>query len=496
MSDELTAYDFDTMAVHAGEEADAGTGALRLPIHMATTFKLPRFGVKLFDALMLESARPPFAYTRWSNPTLRALEDRLAALETASQMAEITDPGYSTEISALNVNARIKDLSNNAGINDPGYSLNASDDAALKNRERRLGQQGQSRTTTLPVAAVVLATGMAAVSALTLTFLSAGDHLIANEVCYAGSVELFGLHLPRLGIQVSLVDTSDLEQVRAALRPNTKMIYAETPANPILRMADIAALAQIAHGAGALLAVDSTWASPALQRPLALGADYVVHSLTKYINGHGDALGGAIIGPQKGIQRIRKEMLVHLGGAMSPFNAWLILRGLVTLPMRMERHSQSALEVARFLESHSKVSRVVYPGLESHPQHDLAQRQMRSNTGAPSAGGMLTFQLKGGLGAAIDLAENIRLFSYATSLGHAHSLLFYYPSDLYIDAAPYLSAEQKRRIREWTGDGIVRASIGLEDPKDLIADLDRALKRRTMKGMVGPPMYRLMKGKK
>lgn len=426
MTDELTPYDFETLAVHAGEEADVATGALRLPIHMATTFKLPRFGVKLFDALMLESARAPYAYTRWSNPTLRALEDRLEALESQK----------------------------------PGFH-----------------------------AALVLATGMAAVSALTLTFLGAGDHLIASEVCYAGSVELFGLHLPRLGIQVSLVDTSDLEQVQAALRPNTKMIYAETPANPILRIADISALAQIAHGVGALLAVDSTWASPALQRPLALGADYVVHSLTKYINGHGDALGGAIIGSQEGIQRIRKEMLVHLGGAMSPFNAWLILRGLVTLPMRMQRHSQSALQVARFLESHPKVSRVVYPGLESHPHYELAQRQMS----AP--GGMLTFQLKGGLGAAIDLAESIRLFSYATSLGHAHSLLFYYPTDLYVDAAPYLSDEQKRRIRQWTGEGIVRASIGLEDPQDLIADLDQALNKRTAKGRVGPTVYRLMKGK-
>jgi cystathionine beta-lyase/cystathionine gamma-synthase len=412
--------EFDTLAVHAGEEADPTTGALRLPLHMATTFKLPPFGIKLFDALMLESARSPYAYTRWSNPTLRALEDRLAALEGAP-------------------------------------------------------------------AAVVTATGMAAVSALALTFLSSGDHLIASEVCYAGSVELFGLHLPRFGIEVSLVDTSDPEQVRAALRPNTKLVYVETPANPILRLADIAALAHIAHSAGALLAVDSTWAGPALQRPLALGADYVIHSLTKYLNGHGDALGGAVLGPVDGIQRIRKEMLVHLGGALSPFNAWLILRGLVTLSMRMQKHCQNALEVARFLEAHPKVSRVFYPGLESHPHHELAQRQM---TGF---GGMLTFQLKGGLGAAITLSEKIRVFSYATSLGHAHSLLFYYPTDLYVDAAPYLTTEQKTRIRAWTGDGILRASVGLENVKDLLADLDQALNARTLKGLVGPAAYGLLK---
>jgi len=421
---------FDTLAVHAGESADPSTGALRLPLHMATTFRLPKFGSKLFDALMLETANAPYAYTRWSNPTLRALEERLLALETAGLPA------------------------------------------------------GQGERL-----ALVSATGMAAVSALVFTLLSSGDHLIASEVCYAGSVELFGLHLPRLGIEVSLVDTSDLEQVKAALRPNTRLIYVETPANPILRIADIAALAELAHGAGALLAVDSTWAGPALQQPLALGADYVLHSLTKYPNGHGDALGGALIGPADGIQRIRREMLVHLGGALSPFNAWLILRGLATLPLRMQRHCQSALQVAQFLEAHPKVSRVIYPGLESHPHHTLARRQMRA------FGGMIGFQLRDGLGAAIDLAENIRLFSYATSLGHAHSLLFYYPTDLYIDAAPYLNAAQKERIREWTGEGLVRASIGLEDPQDLIADLDRALRKRTVRGRVGPALYRIMKGR-
>jgi methionine-gamma-lyase len=246
-------------------------------------------------------------------------------------------------------------------------------------------------------------------------------------------------------------------------------------------------LAEITHQVGALLAVDSTWASPALQKPLSLGADYVIHSLTKFINGHGDALGGVVLGSVENIKKIRKDMLVHLGGALSPFNAWLIGRGLVTLPIRMEKHSQNALKIARFLESHPKIERVFYPGLESHPHHDLAKNQMSN------FGGMLTFQLKEGLGAAITLAEKIRLFSYATSLGHAHSLLFYYPTDIYIDAVSYLNEDQKKRIREWTGDGIVRASIGLEDPEDLIADLDQALNARTIKGAVGPMAYQLMK---
>jgi cystathionine beta-lyase/cystathionine gamma-synthase len=417
--------ELETLALHAGEEADPQTGALRLPLHMATSFKLPGFGRRLFDALLMESEEPPYAYTRWSNPTLGALEERLAALEGAQ-------------------------------------------------------------------AAMVTATGMAAVSAVLLTFLSQGDHVVANEVCYAGSVELFGEHLPRLGIGVSLVDTSDVDQVRAALRPETRLVYVETPANPILRIADIGALAEVAHGAGALLVVDSTFAGPTVQRPLALGADYIVHSLTKVMNGHGDALGGAVLGPHKGIRRIRKEMLVHLGGAMSPFNAWLIFRGLATLPLRMERHCQNALAVARFLEAHPRVKRVVYPGLESHPHHQLARYQMSTGSGTPAYGGMLTFQLKGGLGAAITLAEKIKLFKYATSLGHAHSLLFYYPTDLYVDAVAYLDDRQKARIREWMGEGIVRASIGLENVQDLIADLDQALRGRTFKGLVGPLAYRLL----
>jgi cystathionine beta-lyase/cystathionine gamma-synthase len=412
----------ETLAIHAGEEPDPETGALRAPIHMATTFELPGFGPKLFDALMMESERPPHAYTRWSNPTLRALEDRLSALEGAE-------------------------------------------------------------------AALTTASGMAAVAALLFTFLGSGDHVVASEVCYAGTVELLGQHLPRFGIDVSLVNTSDVAEVRAALRPETKLLYVETPANPILRIADIAALAGAAHDAGVLLAVDSTFAGPVLQRPLDLGADYVVHSLTKYLNGQGDAVGGIVLGPREGIRRIRQDMLVHLGGAMSPFNAWLIMRGLATLPLRMARHCENALQVARFLEGHRRVRRVVYPGLESHPHHELACRQMAA------FGGMVTLQLKGGLGSTVTLVEKVRLFKYATSLGHAHSLLFYYPTDLYIDDVSYLSAAQKRRIRQWMGDGIVRLSIGLEHVDDLIADLDRALRGWTLKGLIAPLAYRLLRGR-
>lgn len=429
--DSFKDLDFDSLAVHAGEEADPETGALHIPLHLSATFKLPKFGNKLIEALQLETSRAPHVYTRWSNPTLRSLEDRLTALEAPKGLPDCSK-----------------------------------------------------------VTALVTASGMAAVSSLVLTFLSKGDHLIASEVCYAGSVELFALHLPRFGIEVSLVDTSDPEQVSAALRPNTKMLYVETPANPILRITDIARMAEIAHAAGIPLAVDSTFASPALQRPFEFGADFVIHSLTKYLNGHGDALGGVILGREKEILKIRRDMLLHLGGALSPFNATLIQRGLTTLPLRMKRHCDNAMQIAQFLEKHPKVARVIYPGLESHPHHTLAKKQMTD------FGGMLSFRLKGGLGATISLSERIKVFAYATSLGHAQSLLFYYPTEMYFDSASYLSKEQKRAIHEWTGDGIIRASIGLENPEDLMADLDQGLRGRTVRGVVGPLAYQMLKGKK
>ena len=396
----MSEYRFDTQAVHAGQEPDPVTGSVTPPIHMTTTFKLPEPGPRLMDALFLRGDRPPHVYSRWSNPSVRTLEEKMAALEGAE-------------------------------------------------------------------AGVAFASGMAAVSSVLFTFLSAGDHVVASDVCYAGTAELLGLHAGRYGIEVSLVDTSDAEAVRKALRPNTRLVYIETPANPILRLTDIAALAGIAHQAGVPLVVDSTFATPVFQRPLSLGADFVLHSMTKYLGGHGDALGGIVVGAREEVHRIREGMLIHLGGAMSPFNAWLINRGLATLSLRMQKHQSSALAVARFLDQHPKVKRVLYPGLESHPQHDLARRQMSG------FGGMVVAQMD--IETATNLVQQVRVFTYATSLGDYQSLLFYYPTEMYVDSAAYLDAEQKRAIREWAGDGIMRISIGLEDPEDLIADLDGAL---------------------
>jgi len=396
----MSEYRFDTDAVHAGMEPDPTTGSVTPPIYMTTTFKLPDPGPLLMDALLLKGERPPHVYSRWSNPSVRTIEEKMAALEGAE-------------------------------------------------------------------AGVAFSSGMAAVTGMLLTFLGTGDHVVAAEVCYAGSVEFLGQHAGRYGIEVTLVDTSDPEAVRAALRPNTKLVYVETPANPILRITDIAAVAEIAHEAGALLVVDSTFATPVLQRPLELGADLVLHSMTKYLCGHGDALGGIVLGPREHVHKLREGVLIHLGGALSPFNAWLINRGLATLSLRMQKHQESALAVARFLERHPRIERVLYPGLESHPHHALAQRQMSGS------GAMLVAQMD--MPTAADIVQNVRVFTYATSLGDYQSLVFYYPTDFYIDEASYLDEQSKQSIREWTGDGIMRISIGLEDPEDLVADLDRAL---------------------
>jgi methionine-gamma-lyase len=318
-------------------------------------------------------------------------------------------------------------------------------------------------------AAVAFGSGMAATTALLLHELKAGDHLIVGDVTYAGVAELVRDTLPRLGIEVEPVDLADLETLGRALRPETRLVYAETPSNPILKLTDIEAVARVTHEAGARLVVDSTFATPVATRPLERGADFVVHSLTKYIGGHGDAVGGAVAGGAEDLAALSRDTAIHAGGVLSPFNAWLIMRGMATLPLRMAAHSASALEVARFLEARSDVTRVVYPGLPSHPQHELARRQMECFSG------MLTFQVRDGRATARRLAERLQVIHYAVSLGHHRSLVFYLPTDEMNENSFRLGPEGLARYRDLAGDGIFRLSVGLEDPDDLCADLDQAL---------------------
>jgi cystathionine gamma-synthase/methionine-gamma-lyase len=318
-------------------------------------------------------------------------------------------------------------------------------------------------------AAVVFASGMAATAGLWFSKLKAGDHLVLSNVCYAGVAELAHDILPGLGIQATAVDTSNLDAVAEALRPETRLVHIETPCNPILRLADIAAIAQLAHTHGVDLAVDSTMATPVATQPIALGADYVVHSLTKYACGHGDALGGAVIGRVNDMAALRKTSLIHFGAAINPFAAWLILRGLETLPARMVAHQAGAAAVAAFLEHHRSTRRVLWPGLPSHPQFDLARRQMRNFSG------MVSFSADDGPVLARQLAERLKVFSYAVSLGKTRSLIYYIPTEELLGAAFHLTGGAADAYRDWTGDGTFRLSIGLEDPADLIADLDQAL---------------------
>ena len=318
-------------------------------------------------------------------------------------------------------------------------------------------------------AAVAFGSGMAATTALLLHTLKTGDRLVVSDVSYAGVAELVRSTLPRFGIDVQIVDLADGEALRKALRAGARMVYAETPTNPTLKLTDIRAVADLAQEAGAQLAVDSTFATPVATRPLELGADFVVHSLTKYLGGHGDAVGGAVIGRAEAMARLTQDTAIHAGGVLSPFNAWLIMRGMATLPLRMKAHAESALRVAQFLEDHEGVTRVIYPGLASHPQHELARRQMASFSG------MLSFQVPDGRATARRLAERLKVIHYAVSLGHHRSLVFYLPTDEMQANSFRLDPEQLARYRELAGDGIFRLSVGLEDVEDLCADLQQAL---------------------
>ncbi|WP_050603972.1 PLP-dependent aspartate aminotransferase family protein [Ruegeria sp. 6PALISEP08] len=319
---------------------------------------------------------------------------------------------------------------------------------------------------------ICLASGMAAATAIFLTFLSAGDHVIVSDVSYAGVAELARDTLPRLGIEVSTVNMSDLTAVSAAIRPNTRLIHTETPVNPIGRLTDLAAVSAIAHDASALLSCDATFASPLGQPSKELGVDLIMHSVTKFIGGHGDAIGGAVAGRKELIERIRNESTIHHGSIMSPFNAWMIARGMATLPLRMKAHQAGATAVAEWLETRGSVTKVVYPGLKSHPQYELAQRQMRNTSG------MITFQVGDnatGEAFAQQMIDKLQIVHYAVSLGHHRSLIFWMGTDSLMQTSFRLEGAQLESYRDYAGDGVFRLSVGLEDPEDLIADLAQVL---------------------
>lgn len=381
MSDEQPTYGFATRAIHAGQEPEATSGAVTVPIYQTSTFAQEAVGVN-----------KGYEYARTHNPTRTALQTAIAALDGGT------------------------------------YAL-------------------------------AFASGLAAETTVML-MLSAGDHVICGDDAYGGTYRLFSKVFARHGLDFDYVDTSDPELVEAAIRPTTKMIWIETPTNPLLKLADIATISRIGRAHGALTLVDNTFASPYFQRPLELGADMVLYSTTKYMGGHSDVVGGAVVLNDSALHERLKFLQNAAGGVPGPFDCWLVLRGLKTLAVRMRAHEANALAVAAFLEEHPAVERVLYPGLRSHSQHALAKNQMHG------FGGMISLVLHGGEEAANRMVTRTKLFTLAESLGGVESLIE-------VPAAMTHASVVGSPLE--VPAGLVRLSVGIEDTDDLIADLNQAL---------------------
>lgn len=309
---------------------------------------------------------------------------------------------------------------------------------------------------------VATASGMSAILACTMGLLSAGDHIVASQSLFGATVQLFNNILARFGIETSYVSLTSPEAWQAAVKPNTKLFFVETPSNPLTEIADIEALATIAHANGAWLAVDNCFCTPILQKPLQLGADIVIHSATKYLDGQGRVLGGAVLGNKALLEPVY-GFLRTAGPTLSAFNAWIFLKGMETLSLRMQAHCNHALQVAQWLEAHPAVARVYYPGLESHPQYQLAQKQQTAG------GGIVTFDVKGGKDAAWRVIDSARMLSVTANLGDAKTTITHPASTTH----GRISAEA--RAAAGIGDGMLRIAVGLESPLDIIADLQRGL---------------------
>ncbi|HEU4593889.1 MAG TPA: aminotransferase class I/II-fold pyridoxal phosphate-dependent enzyme [Pyrinomonadaceae bacterium] len=311
-------------------------------------------------------------------------------------------------------------------------------------------------------AALLTSSGMGAVFVAVMGSLRQGDHVVAQQSLYSGTATLFSEFAPRFGVEVTTVEQTQSQSFAEALRPNTKLIYTETPTNPLMRLTDLRAVVELARPRGITTVTDNTFATPFNQRPIELGVDVVIHSATKYLGGHHDITAGCVVASRKFIEDVWRFSIVA-GATMSPFDAWLLLRGLRTLPLRVERHNRNALALARFLESHPKVERVHYPGLESHPQHELARRQMDGFTG------MLGVELRGGYEAAESCLKSLRLATYAASLG-GYETLVVHPAAMW-----GLQLSPAQRAAMGVSDSLLRVSLGLEDERDLIRDFARAL---------------------
>jgi cystathionine gamma-lyase/cystathionine beta-lyase/cystathionine gamma-lyase/homocysteine desulfhydrase len=374
---------FSTDAIHAGNEPEATTGAVSVPIFQTSTYVQPELG-----------RHKGYEYARTQNPTRRALEENLAVLERGA-------------------------------------------------------------------AARCFASGMAAISAVA-TFAKAGDHVVVSDNTYGGTFRLYSKILSHMGVEFVFVDTRDPGNVERAMRKNTRFVHLETPTNPMMSLCDIAAIAEIARARGALVVVDNTFATPYFQRPLELGADIVVHSTTKFLNGHSDSVGGAAIAKTKELDEWLGFVQNSAGAILSPFDSWLVLRGIKTLAVRMDRHEANGRAVAAFLDRHPKVRSVFYPGLPSHPQHELAKTQMRG------FGALISFEV-GSYENAKAMLDRVKICSLGESLGGVETLITH-PATMTHAAVP-----EADRARLGITPGLIRISVGIEDEEDLLADLDGAL---------------------
>jgi methionine-gamma-lyase len=388
------AAQFATLAVHAGEEPCPATGALDTPIYQSTTF-VSASAEEM--AAVYSEEKPGYMYTRYGNPTIRALELKMAALEGSE-------------------------------------------------------------------AALATASGMGAISSAILGHIKMGDHVVAGRSLYGAAYDFLSRILPRFGASATFAASPRVEDYEARIQSNTRLIYFETPSNPVLDITDVAALASLCRARHIPLMIDNTFASPALQQPIASGVTVAVHSATKYLCGHGDAMGGIIAGPQPYITALSKEIVRDFGGVISPFNAWLILRGIHTLPLRMAAQCANAQRIAEFLNAHPRIERVNYPGLPSHPGHELARKQMKA------FGAMISFEMKGGYEAGKKVMDRVRLFARAASLGDTRSLIVHSAS------TSHRAVPREHRLASGITDGLVRLSIGVEAAEDLIEDLDNALR--------------------
>ncbi|RTE87141.1 MULTISPECIES: PLP-dependent aspartate aminotransferase family protein [Gammaproteobacteria] len=384
----------DSIAIHGGAEVDDPQGALVAPMYQTSTFVFPNAET---GGERFAGETSGYVYSRLGNPTVRQLEQRVAALE---------------------------------GMEDAAAS----------------------------------ATGMGAVAASTMAFLESGDHVVASDCIYGCSFALFSHLFKKFGIEVSFVDMSDAENIESAITEKTKMVFLETPANPHLKVIDLAPVGKVCQKHSLKFVVDNTFMTPLMQSPREFGADLIIHSATKYLNGHGDVVAGIVAGSAEDIELIKLTTLKDMGATMSPHDAWLILRGLKTLPIRMQRHCQSALEVVDYLQTLSQVSHVYFPGLHSEKEGALIgeDKQMKS------AGAVIAFDMAGGYQAAVKMLNSLNMIKLAVSLGDAETLIQHPASMTHSPLTP------EARAQAGIGDGLVRISIGLEHPQDIIADLEQA----------------------